>query len=246
MIPITPFAWRQSARKAPASIACTRQSSSAGKGPSVRPGPALITPTTCPGLRRRPRRKRNRSFQRSQKKTWVAMIPTTPFAWRPTERMVAASNAFSRRWSSASSGPPARPGPASTTRITSRHPRRRLRRRKPNRRRLSNQRSLRNRRSQRSQRNRCNYRRHRNLRNRSSAECAAPIPVGGASQRRADAGGFASGFGGSSSSRSASSYFTGGTATAKPTMRAQAHVAESGEADRHITRLRKSGVSGLK
>jgi hypothetical protein len=177
MIPITPFAWRQSARKAPASIACTRQSSSAGKGPSVRPGPALITPITCPGLRRRPRRKRNRSSQRSQKKTWVAMIPTTPFAWRPTEQMVAASNAFSRRWSSASSGPPARPGCASTTPITSRHLRRRLRRRKPNRRRLSNQRSRRNRRSQRSQRNRCNHRRHRNLRNRSSAERAAPIPV---------------------------------------------------------------------
>jgi hypothetical protein len=174
MIPITPFAWRQSARKAPASIACTRQSSSAGKGPSVRPGPALITPITCPGLRRRPRRKRNRNSQRSHENPRVAMIPTTPFAWKPTERMAAASNAFSRRWSSASSGPPARPGCASTTPITSRHLRRRLRRRKPNRRRLSNRR---NRRSQRSQRNRCNHRRHRNLRNRSSAERAAPIPV---------------------------------------------------------------------
>jgi hypothetical protein len=168
MIPITPFAWRQSARKAPASIACTRQSSGAGKGPSgVRPEPALITPVTCPGLRRRPRRKRNLSSRRNPKKTWVAMIPTTPFAWRFTTRVAAASNAFSRRWSNASSGPPPRPGAASTTRITFRHLRR-LRRRKPNRQRLSNQRSRRNRRSQ---RNRCN---HRNQRNRSSAERVAP------------------------------------------------------------------------
>jgi hypothetical protein len=170
MIPITPFAWRQSAPKAPASIACTRQSSSAGWGPSVRPGPALITPITCPGLRRLPRRKRNRSSQRSQENPRVAMIPTTPFAWKPTERMAAASNAFSRRWSSASSGPPARPGCASATPITSRHLWRRPRR-KPNRRRQPNQRN------RRSQRSRCNHRRHRNLRNPSSAERTAPIPV---------------------------------------------------------------------
>jgi hypothetical protein len=113
---------------------------------------------------------------------WLKLLPrcspmTTPFAWRPTERKAAASNAFSRRWSSASSGPPARPESASTTRITSRYLRRRIRHRKPNRRRLSNQRSRRNRRSQRSQRNRCNHRRHRNLRNRCSAERAAPSPV---------------------------------------------------------------------
>ena len=170
MIPITPFAWRQSARKAPASIACTRQSSSAGKGPSVRPGPALITPTTCPGLWRRLRRKRNRSSQRRHENPWVAMIPTTPFAWSPTERMAAASNAFSRRWSSASKEPWVRPGPASTTPITSRYLRRRPQR-KRNQRRQPNQRSQRNRRSR---RNRCN---HRNQRNRSSAERAAPIHV---------------------------------------------------------------------
>jgi hypothetical protein len=170
MIPITPFAWRQSARKAPASIACTRQSSSAGKGPSVRPGPVLITPTTCPGLRRRPRCKRNQSSQRSHENPRVAMIPTTPFAWKPTERMAAASNACTRQSSSAGKGPSVRPGPALIIPITSRHLWRRPRR-KRNRRRQPNQRS------QRNQRNRCHYRRHRNLRDRSSAERAAPIPV---------------------------------------------------------------------
>ena len=86
MIPITPFAWMQSPRTALGSIVSTRRSSSASKGLSVSPGPALITPVTCTGLRRRPRSKRNRSSRRSRKKTSVAMIQTTPFAWMQPPR----------------------------------------------------------------------------------------------------------------------------------------------------------------
>ena len=175
MIPITPFAWSQSARKAPASIASTRPWSSAGKASSVaRPGTALITRITWPGLRRRRRRPRckpNRSSRRGPKKTWVAMIPITPFAWRQSARKAPASIASTRQWSSAGKGPWAvRPGTALITPATSRHPRSRSWRRQPNR--PSNER---NRRSQRSQRNRCNHRRHRNQRNRSSAECVAVL-----------------------------------------------------------------------
>ena len=171
MIPITPFAWRQSARKAPASIACTRQSSSAGKGPSVRPGPALITPITCPGPRRRRRRQRNQRPQRRQENPRVATIPTTRFAWNHTVPMAASSSASIRRWNSAKYQPQARRGLASTTPLTSRHLRRRLRCHKPNPHLRPNQRSRPNQRNQRNQRN------HRNLRNRSSAERAALIPV---------------------------------------------------------------------
>jgi hypothetical protein len=163
MIPITPFAWRQSVRKAPASIACTRQSSSAGKGPSVRPGPALITPITCPGPRRRRRRQRNRRPRR-QENPRVATTPTTRFAWNHTVPMAASSSASIRRWNSAKYRPQARPGLASATPLTSRH----LRRRKPNPHRRPNQPNQPSRRSQRN---------HRNLRNRSSAERAALIPV---------------------------------------------------------------------
>jgi hypothetical protein len=103
------------------------------------------------------------------------MIPTTPFAWSPTDRTAPASNVLTRRSNSASSVPPARPGRAPKTRITSLQPRRRLRRR--NRRRPSNRRSRRSQRNWRSQRNRSNHRRRRNLRHRRCTERAAPIPV---------------------------------------------------------------------
>ena len=175
MIPITPFAWRQSAPKAPASIACTRQWSSAGKGPTVRPGPALITPITCPGPRRRRRRQRNRRPQRRRENPRVATIPTTRFAWNHTVPMAASSSASIRRWNSAKYRPQARPGLASTTPLTSRHLRRRLRRHKPNPHRRPNQPNQRSRRNQRN---------HRNLRNRSSAERAALIPVQKGGPRR--------------------------------------------------------------
>jgi hypothetical protein len=167
MIPTTPFAWRHLAREAPVSTAFTRRSSNAGKGPSVRPGPASITPVTSRHLWARPPRKRNRSCRRSHENPRVAMIPTTPFAWRQSTRQAPISTAFTRRSSSAGKGPSVRPGLASITPVTCRHLRKRSRR-KPNQRRRPNERS------QRSQRDRRNHRRYRDLHNRSSTELPNP------------------------------------------------------------------------
>jgi hypothetical protein len=168
MIPITPFAWKSSTRAAVALNAATRRSSSAGKRPSARAGPASITPITCPGLRRQPRWRQNRRPQRNPQNPQVATIRTTLFAWKSSIRAAVASNAGTRLLSSADKGPSARPRPASIILLTCRLLQS-LPRRKPNPRRRPNQP---NRLNQRSQRNRRNHHRHRNLRNRGSAEHA--------------------------------------------------------------------------
>ena len=101
--------------------------------------------------------------------------PDYPVCIDHTVPMAASSSASIRRWNSAKYRPQARPGLASTTPLTSRHLRRRLRRHKPNPHRRPNQPN------QRSRRNQLN---HRNLRNRSSAERAALIPVQKGGPRR--------------------------------------------------------------
>jgi hypothetical protein len=167
MIPTTPFAWRQLGREASVSTAFTRRSSNAGKGPPVRPGPASTTPVTSRHLWGQPPHKRNRSCRRSHENPRVAMIPTTPFAWRQLAREAPVSTAFTRRSSNAGKGPSVRPGPASITPVTCRQLCKRPRR-KPNQRRRPNERS------QRRQRDRRNHRRHRDLHYRSSTELPNP------------------------------------------------------------------------
>lgn len=152
---------------APASIACTRQWSSAGRGPSGRPGRASITPIMCRGLPRRRLRQLNRLPRRGPENPPVATIQIIRFAWKPMAWTAAASNASSRPWSSAGSAPAARPGRASTIRLTLRH-RRTLPRHQPRLRRRPNQPSQPNPRSRRNQQNRLSRLPHCDLRNCSS------------------------------------------------------------------------------
>lgn len=160
---------------APASIASTRQWSSAGRAPSGRPGRASITPITCIGLPRRRLRKLNRLPRRDPENPPVATIQIIRFAWKPTGWTAAASNASSRQWSSAGSAPAARPGRASTIRLTLR--RRRTRpRRQPRLRRRPNQANQPNPRSRRNQRNHPSRLPHCDLRNCSSTERALAVP----------------------------------------------------------------------